>query len=76
MVSYKKFPTPTIVEAQLIVNCVLAAIALLAVGLRIISRVISGAKVGWDDGLVLLAVPQGLAMLTIQGLCECHRGLY
>ncbi|KAJ9134133.1 Integral membrane protein [Pleurostoma richardsiae] len=68
MVAYVVFPTLGVVKAHLIVNCVLCFIAYTVVGLRIASRIISGAKIGWDDIFVLLAVPQALGMLIIQGM--------
>lgn len=30
----------------------------------------SGAKLWWDDYLILFSVPQGIGMLVIQGLCR------
>ncbi|KAK5996274.1 hypothetical protein PT974_03028 [Cladobotryum mycophilum] len=62
------FPTKPVVQAHLIINCILVSIAVAVVGLRLISRFVSGAKLWWDDFLILLSVPQGVGMLIIQGL--------
>ncbi|KAL2022202.1 hypothetical protein VTK56DRAFT_5812 [Thermocarpiscus australiensis] len=67
-VEYVVFPTLGVVKAHLVINCVLAFLAYAVVGLRIASRVLTGAKLGWDDFFVLLAVPQALGMLIIQGM--------
>lgn len=65
------FPVLPIVKTHLIINCVVVLLTLTVVGLRIASRIISGAWLGWDDWLILLSVPQGIGMLIIQGLCKC-----
>ncbi|KAM0458089.1 hypothetical protein ACHAO4_002814 [Trichoderma viride] len=62
------FPIMTIVKNHLIVNCVFVFIALFIVGLRLFARFMSGAKLWWDDYLILFSVPQGIGMLVIQGL--------
>lgn len=64
------FPVLPIIKTHLIINCVLVLFMLIIVGLRTTSRVISGARLGWDDWLILLSMPQGVGMLVIQGLCE------
>lgn len=64
------FPIMTIVKNHLIVNCVFVFIALFIVGLRLFARFMSGAKLWWDDYLILFSVPQGIGMLVIQGLCR------
>lgn len=70
MFEYVYFPMLPVVEAHLIINCVLAFFVLLVVGLRLVARFISGAKLWWDDYLILAALPQAIAMLVIQGLCK------
>ncbi|KAK3313020.1 hypothetical protein B0H66DRAFT_384076 [Apodospora peruviana] len=62
------FASPPLVERHLIVNCVLVFLTLAVVALRIWSRFLSGAKLWWDDYLILFAVPQGIGMLVIQGI--------
>ncbi len=63
------FPVLPIARNHLIINCVLVFLTLIAVCLRVASRISSGAYLGWDDWLILLSVPQGIGMLVIQGLC-------
>ena len=70
MFEYLEFPVLPIVKVHLIINCVLAALTVLVVGLRLVARFMSGAGLWWDDYVILLALPQGLGMLIIQGLCE------
>lgn len=71
MYEYIAFPVLPIVKIHLIINSALAGLTVLTVGLRLVARFISGAGLWWDDYLILLALPQGLGMLIIQGLCEC-----
>ncbi|KUI64460.1 hypothetical protein VM1G_00653 [Cytospora mali] len=68
MLSYTPLPVPPQVKAHLIVNTIVLFITVLVVGLRIVSRSVAGSKLGWDDYLTLLAVPQGVGMLILQGL--------
>lgn len=70
MFDYVEFEPLPIVKAHLIINCVLALLTLLVVALRIWARFMSGAGLWWDDYLILFAVPQGIGMLIIQGLCK------
>lgn len=70
MIEYVEFPVLPIVKAHLVINCVVTLLALVAVGLRLFCRFLSGAGLWWDDYIILLAVPQGIGMLVIQGLCE------
>lgn len=65
---YVEYPVLPIVKVHLIINSIVVFIAVLVVGLRIASRFLSGAKLWWDDYLILLALPQGIGMLVIQGL--------
>ena len=66
-----EFPMPPMVRTHLIINCVLVFLTLVVVGLRLVSRFMSGANLWWDDWLIILAIPQGIGMLIVQGLCEC-----
>lgn len=70
MFDYVEFPVLPIVKAHLIVNSVLAFFTVLVVALRLAARFMSGAGLWWDDYLILFALPQGLGMLIIQGMCE------
>ena len=63
-------PVLPIVKSHLIINCVLVLLTLTVVGLRMLCRFESGAKLWWDDYLILFAVPQGIGMLLIQALCK------
>lgn len=65
-----KFPVLRLVERQLIANCILVLLTLITVALRIWSRFLSSVKLWWDDYLVLFALPQGIGMLVIQGICK------
>jgi hypothetical protein len=65
------FPTRPIVKIHLIINCVLVFLTLVVVVLRIVSRFITSADLGWDDYLILMATPEAVGMLVIQGLCMC-----
>jgi hypothetical protein len=69
MVSYKPLPIPASVKAHLTVSIVVLLITITVVGLRIISRRVAGTKLGWDDYLALLSLPQAVGMLVVQGLC-------
>lgn len=69
MVSYSPLPIPVSVEAHLIINSIVLAVTITVVALRIISRKLAGTKLGWDDYLTLLSVPQAVGMLVLQGLC-------
>jgi hypothetical protein len=71
MIEQVEFPVLPIVKAHFIINSVLAFLTVLVVGLRLTARFMSGAGLWWDDYLILFALPQGLGMLIIQGLCEC-----
>ncbi|KAI0596490.1 hypothetical protein F4775DRAFT_314008 [Biscogniauxia sp. FL1348] len=55
------------VRAELIANCILVAIVLIVVALRVTGRV-CGPGLGFDDGFVIVATPLGVAMLVCQGL--------
>ncbi|KAK3503922.1 hypothetical protein B0T13DRAFT_144478 [Neurospora crassa] len=63
----KYFEPKGIVKTHLIINVCLVALTLGVIGLRMFARFLSGAKLWWDDWLILAAVPQGIGMLIIQG---------
>jgi hypothetical protein len=63
-------PVLPIVRNHLIINCVLVLLTLAVVGLRLTSRHLSGVKLWWDDFLILAAVPLGIGMLVVEGLCK------
>ncbi|CAN8102311.1 unnamed protein product [Discula destructiva] len=67
-VVYDVVPALPVVKAHLIVDCVLALLNWVAVALRIRARQISGVGLGWDDYLIIAALPQGVAMLAMQGM--------
>ncbi|KAI1074908.1 hypothetical protein F5B20DRAFT_418294 [Whalleya microplaca] len=68
MSPYVTYPTLPYVRAQLIGACVVAGLALVLVGLRIFSRLYTKVKLWWDDWLALISVPQGIALLVLQGM--------
>jgi hypothetical protein len=72
-VEYLPFKVLPIVKAHLIFNCILVLLTSAIVGLRLLARFDSGAKLWWDDYLIILAVPQGMGMLVIQGMCKCSQ---
>ncbi|KAL0943109.1 uncharacterized protein CTRU02_200995 [Colletotrichum truncatum] len=70
MTSYIKMAVLPDVRGYLIVNSIVVSLTVVVVALRVASRILAGAKLGWDDYFTILAVPQGIAMLVLQGLCE------
>lgn len=68
MASYTPLPFTTTAEAHLIVNIILVAVTVVVVGLRVLSRILARSKLGVDDYLTILALPQGVAMLVLQGM--------
>ena len=70
MFEYVVFPVLPIVKVHLIINCVLAFLTVSVVALRLVARFLSGAGLWWDDYLIMFALPQGIGMLIIQGMCE------
>jgi hypothetical protein len=62
------FEVLPIVRNHFIINCVLVLLTLIVVGLRIAARFAAGSSLWWDDYFIILSVPQGIAMLAIQGL--------
>lgn len=69
MLEYVEFPVLPIVQAHLVINCIVALLTTATVGLRLVARFLSGAGLWWDDYLIMFALPQGIGMLIIQGLC-------
>ncbi|KAF3769591.1 hypothetical protein M406DRAFT_16482, partial [Cryphonectria parasitica EP155] len=61
-------PILPFIKRQLIAYSVVAFLAVLVVGLRIVARLVTGSRLGWDDYLILAAVPQAVVILTCGGL--------
>lgn len=70
MASYTPLPLTTTVEAHLVINIILVAVTVVVVGLRVLSRILARSKLGADDCLTILALPQVVAMLVLQGMCK------
>lgn len=70
MDSYTPLPLTTTVEAHLIINIILVAITVLVVGLRVLSRILARLRLGADDYLTIISLPQGVAMVVLQGFCK------
>ncbi|KAH8660830.1 hypothetical protein BGZ60DRAFT_543737 [Tricladium varicosporioides] len=68
MLDYQPFPTLHIVRTHLIVNCILTALMVIVVSLRIWSRIYLKAGLGLDDAFIIFAMPMGISMLVISGL--------
>ncbi|KAH6664443.1 hypothetical protein B0J14DRAFT_569727 [Halenospora varia] len=68
MLDYQPFPTLLVVKVHLIVNCILAALMVVVVSLRIWSRIYLKAGLGLDDAFIIFAMPMGIGMLVISGL--------
>lgn len=67
---FTPFPLLLAIKCQLVGNTILVAITVLVVALRVVTRLVTGSKLGWDDYLILAAVPQSIGMLVCQGLCK------
>ncbi|KAJ4416425.1 hypothetical protein N0V82_006767 [Gnomoniopsis sp. IMI 355080] len=67
-VLYTPLAIPSGVQSRLVGNSVLLFITALVVALRFVARLITGSKLGWDDYLILAAIPQAIALLICQGL--------
>ncbi|KAI5921776.1 hypothetical protein F4810DRAFT_676818 [Camillea tinctor] len=52
----------------LIASCVIQAVVVVGIALRLLSRYLSGAKLGWDDSLVLFAFVCSMGQTTLFGL--------
>ncbi|KAK2772139.1 integral membrane protein [Colletotrichum kahawae] len=68
MIPYTNMAMLPQAKVYLIANSVLVFVTLVVVALRVVSRVLAGSKLGWDDYFTLFAVPQGIVMLVLQGL--------
>ncbi|KAL7818735.1 hypothetical protein V8C44DRAFT_175911 [Trichoderma aethiopicum] len=62
------FPILPVVRTHIIINSILVALAVVIVGCRLYARIVTGAKLWWDDFLILISMPLGIGMLVIQGL--------
>lgn len=76
MFPYTKMAVIPEIEAYLIANSVIVFLTVVVVALRVVSRLLAGSNLGWDDFFTLLAMPQGIAMLVLQGLCKCFQTKY
>lgn len=65
---YTPLPVSTELRGSLISNSIVAFVAVLVVILRCIARLVAGARLGWDDYLMLAALPQGLGLLVCLAL--------
>lgn len=70
--NYTPLPTKPAVQLRFVGNVILVAITMIVVALRIVARLVTGSKLGWDDYLIIVASPQVVAMLTCQGFCKLH----
>lgn len=81
-ITYTPLSVPPVVEGRLIGNSILITVTVLVVALRLVARLVTGSRIGWDDYLILAAVPQVIGLLICQGLCKfllrtespCQRG--
>lgn len=65
---YTPFPVSSSVRASLVINSLVVFVAVLVVILRYTARLVAGARLGWDDYLMLAALPQGIGLLVCLGL--------
>lgn len=63
-------PMHPLAETFLIFSAVFEFLTILVVGLRLASRIVTGSKLGWDDWLMIAAVPPAIGLLVCQGLCR------
>lgn len=68
--SFTSLPIPSGVACRLIGNAITVFITVLVVALRFVARLVTGSKLGWDDYLILAALPQAIGLLICQGLCK------
>ncbi|KAI0470745.1 hypothetical protein GGR56DRAFT_660360 [Xylariaceae sp. FL0804] len=68
MLDYVRFPTPSEVKAELVVNCIVVFLMVVVISLRIYSRISLRAGLGWDDAFVVMGAPIGIGMLVIAGI--------
>ncbi|KUI60840.1 hypothetical protein VP1G_08049 [Cytospora mali] len=59
---------PDDVRAYLVANCIVHLIVILVVAGRIVSRRLRRVKLSWDDYLIIVAIPQALTLVILQGL--------
>ncbi|KAI0600745.1 hypothetical protein F4775DRAFT_545479 [Biscogniauxia sp. FL1348] len=52
----------------LIASCVIQSLVIVGIALRLLSRYLSGARLGWDDSLVLFAFVCSMGQTTLFGL--------
>lgn len=69
-IDYTAFPILPGVEGRLIGNVILVLFTVLVVVLRLVTRRLTGSRLGWDDYLTLACLPQGIGLLVCQGLSE------
>lgn len=64
---YTPFPIQAHVLTGLVISSIVVFFNLLIVGLRFTARLVAGSRLGWDDYLMLAALPQGIVMLVLLG---------
>ncbi|KAI1868487.1 uncharacterized protein JN550_006403 [Neoarthrinium moseri] len=62
------YPISTDLKVHIVINAILVLTATVLVAARIVSRVVTGVRLGWDDGFVLVALPLGIGLLVIEGI--------
>lgn len=62
------FPIVHEVVMGLILNITLVVLNVIIVALRFIARMVAGSRLGWDDYLMLAALPQVIGIVVCQGL--------
>lgn len=63
---YTPFPCTAEVRTGLIVTSVVVFLNLIIVALRFTARIVAGSQLGWDDWLMLAALPQGMGIWVCQ----------
>ncbi|KAI1079036.1 hypothetical protein F5B20DRAFT_581763 [Whalleya microplaca] len=63
-----RFPVVPRMQGFLIAQSVVSFLGLVVVALRVYSRVTTKAGFGWDDGLIVISLVLGVALVVIQGL--------
>ncbi|KAI0013448.1 hypothetical protein F4779DRAFT_395108 [Xylariaceae sp. FL0662B] len=61
-----EFPMLPSMQAYAALNSLLAAAAVISVVLRVVGRKLTKAGLGYDDAMIMAALPQGIAMLAMQ----------
>lgn len=67
-------PVLGFVRAELIINCIVAVLVLMVVGLRILGRRL-GPGLGWDDALILCATVRLPIYAILVDTADKHRSL-